>query len=192
MSSRISENLQAFLVNVRVRLTLANIASRCLPNFCGSVVRAHLYRLAGFRIEAGANIVGSVNLVSGSPDFYANLIIGRNTSISHQVTINLDGEVRIGANVSISPHVLIYTGTHHVGPESNRRHPAVLARPVIIEDGCWICLGAIILPGVTVGHGSIVAAGAVVTRDVPPNSFVAGVPAQVVRQLPVGDAHLPV
>jgi acetyltransferase-like isoleucine patch superfamily enzyme len=63
----------------------------------------------------------------------------------------------------------------------------VLAKPVVIEDGSWIGLGAIILPGVTVGHGSIVAAGAVVDEDVPPDSYVAGNPAKVVQQLPWGN-----
>ena len=60
------------------------------------------------------------------------------------------------------------------------------AEPVTIEDGAWVRIGAIIAPGVTVGHGSIVAAGAVVLSDVPPNSYVEGNPAKVVRRLPWG------
>jgi maltose O-acetyltransferase len=63
----------------------------------------------------------------------------------------------------------------------------VLAKPVVIEDGSWLGLGALILPGVTVGHGSIVAAGAVVMETVPPDSYVEGNPARVVRQLPWGN-----
>jgi galactoside O-acetyltransferase/maltose O-acetyltransferase len=63
----------------------------------------------------------------------------------------------------------------------------VLAKPVVIEDGCWVGLGAMILPGITVGRGSVVAAGSVVASEVPANSYVEGNPARVVRQLPWGD-----
>ena len=63
----------------------------------------------------------------------------------------------------------------------------VVAKPVTIERGAWIGLGALILPGVTVGHGSIVGAASVVTTSVPPNTYVEGNPAKVVRSLPWGD-----
>jgi maltose O-acetyltransferase len=59
-----------------------------------------------------------------------------------------------------------------------------VARPVSIEDGAWIAARVTILPGVTIGRGTVVAAGAVVTRDVPPNTLAAGVPARVKRELP--------
>ena len=81
----------------------------------------------------------------------------------------------------------IYTGTHQLGPGSSRRLGDVLARSVVIEDGCWVGLGAMILPGVTIGRGSVVAAGSVVGAGVPANSYIEGNPAQVVRQLPWGD-----
>jgi acetyltransferase-like isoleucine patch superfamily enzyme len=121
------------------------------------------------------------------PGFYQKIRIGSGANIANRVTISLDAEVRMGNNVSLGPYVKIYTGTHPIGPGSNRRGPEVLAKPVVIEDGSWIGLGAIILPGVTVGHGSIVAAGAVVDEDVPPDSYVAGNPAKVVQQLPWGN-----
>jgi acetyltransferase-like isoleucine patch superfamily enzyme len=103
------------------------------------------------------------------------------------VTINVDAEVVLGNNVSLGPHVRIYTASHGIGPGSNRRMGAVLAKPVVIEDGSWIGLGATILPGITVGHGSIVAAGAVVHEDVPPDTYVVGNPARVTHQLPWSD-----
>jgi maltose O-acetyltransferase len=61
------------------------------------------------------------------------------------------------------------------------------AYPVSIEDGAWVRLGAILVPGVTVGRGAIVAAGAVVLKDVPPNTYVEGNPAAVIRKLGWGD-----
>jgi maltose O-acetyltransferase len=75
------------------------------------------------------------------------------------------------------------TVDHEIGPSENRCGE-VLVAPVIIGDGAWLASRVTILPGVTVGNGSIVAAGAVVTHDVPPNTLVAGVPARVVRDLP--------
>jgi acetyltransferase-like isoleucine patch superfamily enzyme len=92
----------------------------------------------------------------------------------------------LGRNVAIAPEVLIYTGTHRIGPGSRRLGP-VSALPVTVEDGAWIRLGAIVVPGVTIGRGAIVAAGAVVLSDVPPNTYVEGNPAVVVRRLGWGD-----
>ena len=106
-------------------------------------------------------------------------------TIADNVTINLDGEVTIGKNVAIAPHVVIYTGSHKIGPGSMRIGD-FQALPVTIEEGAWVRVGAVIVPGVTIGRGAVVAAGAVVLKDVPPNTYVEGNPAQVVRKLPWG------
>lgn len=156
-----------------------------LPQFSGGSIRALLYRLVGFKIGRGAYIMDSLELLSGSPNFYSNLTIGSNTLFSSHVTINLDEKVIIEDNVTISPFVRIYTGTHDIGPSSNRCKRNPIAKPVIIEKGCWIALGVTILPGVRIGRGSVVAAGAVVSKDVPPDSFVSGVPGKVTKTLPV-------
>ena len=66
-------------------------------------------------------------------------------------------------------------------------HDLEYSEPITIKDGCWICSGATVCGGVTIGENSIVAAGAVVTRDVPPNSIAAGVPARVIREIDDGD-----
>ena len=132
--------------------------------------------------------MGNLELLGGtSGAFYRNLRIGQGAVIGNNVTINLDADVVIEKNVSLGPNVLIYTGTHHLGPGSKRRLPDLVAKPVVIEEGSWIGLGAVILPGVVVRRGSVVAAGSVVTQEVPPNSYVEGNPARVVRQLPWGD-----
>ena len=150
-------------------------------------MRARLYRWAGFDVGPLSFIMGNLDLVTGQAPFYAQLRIGEGATIGTHVTINLDAPVSLGRNVSIGPFVRVYTGSHPLGPGSNRRQPALLAKPVVIEDGCWIGLGATLLPGVTVGHGSVVAAGAVVSESVPADSYVEGNPARVVRQLPWGD-----
>jgi len=166
---------------------LANAVSLPLPKFTGSrAVRGRLFRWAGFRITDGAAIGGNVELISALPGFYDKLVVGPGSSIGDHVTINLDAMVTMGTNVVISPRVLIYTGSRRIGPGS-RRTGVVAALPVTIEDGAWVRVGAVIAPGVTIGRGSIVATGAVVLKDVPPNTYVEGNPATVIRRLPWGD-----
>ena len=169
--------------SMHFRFAVANVLSGLLPDFASGTVRGRLYRWAGFDVGPGAFIMGNLSLPSASPSFYEKLVIGPDVTIADHVTINLDARVTIGKNVAIAPHVLIYTGSHRIGPGS-RRIGAFQALPVTIEDGAWIRLGAVIVPGVTIGRGSVVAAGAVVLQDVPPNTYVEGNPARVVRRLP--------
>jgi acetyltransferase-like isoleucine patch superfamily enzyme len=175
-----------FKRSVHIRFALANLVSGLLPTFASGAVRGRLYRWAGFDVGKGAFIMGNLRLTSAVPGFYRKLVIGSGVTIADHVTINLDEHVSIGDNVALAPHVLIYTGSHKLGPGSMRiGQPA--AFPVAIEEGAWVRLGAVIVPGVTIGRGSIVAAGAVVLKDVPPNTYVEGNPATVIRKLGWGD-----
>lgn len=90
--------------------------------------------------------------------------------------------VEIGDHVSIGPMTSIITDSHEIG-SSKRRAGKSNYNKTTIENGCWIGASVTILGGVTIGSGSIVAAGAVVTKSVPENALVAGVPAQVIRYL---------
>jgi len=182
---KILRQIQGYKNTLHLRYWIVNIICKMLPQFSGGSIRALLYRLVGFKIGRGTYIMDSIELLSGSPNFYSNLIIGSNTLFSSHVTINLDEKVIIEDNVTISPFVRIYTGTHDIGPSNNRCKRNPIAKPVIIEKGCWIALGATILPGVRIGRGSVVAAGAVVSKDVPPDSFISGVPGKVTKTLPV-------
>jgi acetyltransferase-like isoleucine patch superfamily enzyme len=113
------------------------------------------------------------------------LVIGSNTWIGQLAYINSAGGVEIGSNVGIGPCVKIMTSSH---AEEGRLVPVLLSAlefaPVKIEDETDIGIGAIILPGVTIGKGAIVGAGAVVTHDVAPFSIVAGVPARPIGERP--------
>ncbi len=102
--------------------------------------------------------------------------IGKNSRINRDCTIDLRGGLLIGDNVSVSPDVTILTNSHGVNDPSFREENGT----VMIEDHVWIGTRAMILPGVTVGRGAVVAAGSVVTRDAPPMTVVAGVPAKTV------------
>lgn len=100
--------------------------------------------------------------------------IGRNTSVGWFVHLDGRGSISIGDNVNISSYVKVVTGSHDV----NSPEFAAEFKPVVICNRVWICTGAIVLPGVHIGEGAVVAAGAVVTKDVPPFSIVGGVPAR--------------
>ena len=116
--------------------------------------------------------------------FHTN--IGRNISLGKNVFINhgcsfLDlGGITLEDGVMVGPCVKITSENHPVEP--NRRK-TMLPASVVICENAWIGAGATLLPGVTVGRNSVVAAGAVVNRDVPPNTVVGGVPARVLKEL---------
>ena len=98
--------------------------------------------------------------------------------------ITLGNGVWLGANVTLATpnHPLIAEERLNVDYPDGR-HDLEYSAPITIKDGCWICSGATICGGVTIGENSVVAAGAVVTKDVPANSMVAGVPAKVIRTI---------
>jgi maltose O-acetyltransferase len=185
---KVKDDGRTWLGAFHARYAVARTVSAMLPTFVGGLsVRAPVYRWAGFDIGPDVAIVGKLTLISGLPGFYDKLVIGAGCTIAHHVTINLDDTVTLGRRVTLSPHVTIYTGNHRIGPGSSRSTTHLMNAPVTIEDGAWVRVGALILPGVTVGRGSVVAAGAVVSKDVPPNTYVEGNPASVVRRLPWGD-----
>lgn len=112
-----------------------------------------------------------------------NIFIGDNFTGNYNLTILDIREVFIGDNVMIGPNTLITTVGHPLSPAGRRAHLAS-AEPVRIGDDVWLGGNVTVLPGVTIGNNVVVAAGAVVTKDVPPNCVVAGVPARVVKEIP--------
>ena len=115
-------------------------------------------------------------------DYGSNIRIGDRTFLNYDVLI-LDGApVTIGNDVLIGPRVCIYTAAHPIDPDV-RSTELLQAAPVRICDKVWIGGSAVINPGVTVGEGSIVGSGSVVTRDVPPYVVAAGNPCRVIRQI---------
>jgi len=108
--------------------------------------------------------------------------IGNNFTGNYNLTILDIREVLIGDNVMIGPNTLIITVNHPLTPMGRRQHLGI-AKPVHIGNDVWIGGNVTILPGVTIGNNVIVAAGAVVTKDIPDNTLVAGVPAKEIRKL---------
>lgn len=115
-------------------------------------------------------------------DYGYQIHVGRRTFANFGLVALDVGRITIGDDVQIATNVQLLTPTHPTEPEP-RRAKWETALPITIEDNAWLGGGAIILPGVTVGENSVVGAGAVVTRDVPRNTLVAGNPARVVRSL---------
>ncbi|QIG81976.1 acyltransferase [Sphingosinithalassobacter tenebrarum] len=110
--------------------------------------------------------------------------LGRHAWISPGTRIYTRREVSItiGDDVDIGPFTVILTGSHEIG-DSRKRAADVTAAPVVIGDGTWIGGRCTILGGVTIGRGCVVAAGTVVTRDIPDNVMAGGVPARIIKAL---------
>ena len=111
-----------------------------------------------------------------------NIHVGDNFLANYNVTLLDIREVRIGDNVMIGPHTLITTIGHPLNPRGRREHLGI-ATPVSIGNDVWIGANVTILPGITIGNNVVIAAGAVVTKDVPDNSLVGGVPAKLIKIL---------
>jgi acetyltransferase-like isoleucine patch superfamily enzyme len=139
-------------------------------------VRALFSELTGQAVDESFNLV---------PPFYSSggraLRVGRKVFINQCCTIYDMAGVTIGDLVMIGPNVNIITADHGMKPAERRAY--VEARPIVIANNVWIAAAVTIIGGVTIGENSVIGAGAVVTKDVPANSFAAGVPAKIIRAL---------
>ena len=165
------------LFGIRVLNYVTNHVVAHVPSF----TLRHLWyrRVLGIQIGRNAGVhMGTYVWFWGPAAIRRNGVsIGRNSRIERGCTIDARSPLTIGANVGISPEVMILAGTHDVNdPEFKDSEVGPWA--VTIEDYVWIGSRAMIMPGITVGRGAVVAAGAVVTKDVPPLTIVAGVPAK--------------
>jgi len=106
--------------------------------------------------------------------------IGKNVFINHACTFLDIGGITIDDDVLIGPNVNLITEGHPLNPAERKSQ---FVKPVVIKRNAWIGAGATILPGVTVGENAVVAAGAVVNKDVPANMVVAGIPAKIIKTI---------
>lgn len=111
-----------------------------------------------------------------------NTVVGDNFFLNVNCKLMDSGKITIGNNVFIAPNVSIITEEHAMDVKQ-RLAGLEYTHPVNIGDNVWICTGAIILPGVTIGANSVIGAGSVVTKDIPPNSLAVGNPCKVIRTL---------
>ena len=141
-----------------------------------------VYKLLGVK-----SIKNNINYFIGNPlviGDYKNIVMHNHSEIERGCMLIANDIIKIGENSTLAYGVTILTSADPNGPYNKLSdlYPPTKA-PVIIKDNCWIGARSIILPGITIGECSIVAAGSVVTKDVPPNSLVAGVPAVIKREL---------
>lgn len=137
--------------------------------------------MAGFCI-GHRTVLWDTPTIVGADDIYKRLHIGSDCLIGVQTYFDLADAIVIGNRVAIGPRVVMITGSHEIG-EASMRAGKLTPKPVHIGDGVWIGACCTILPGVTIGSGAVIAAGAVVTKDIPPSALAAGVPAVVKRAL---------
>ena len=139
------------------------------------------------RDRAIRGILGKVgkNCVVEQPLFCT---YGYNTTVGDNFFLNVNGKlmdsgkITIGNNVFIAPNVCINTEEHAMDVEQ-RIQGLEYTHPVTIGDNVWICAGTLVLPGVTIGEGSVIGAGSVVTKDIPAHCLAAGNPCKVIRKL---------
>jgi maltose O-acetyltransferase len=174
------EELQPFLT----RRVLADVAES-LPSHGLALTRTALVRAAGASIGPRSQIQGRIRITGhGNPCEF--LTIGENVLITGGLHVDLGAPLTIGDDCRIGHDVSLFTINHNHGNPSFRAGLS-FARSIVIGSGSWLASRCTVLAGVEIGAGSVVAAGAVVTRSVPPNSLVAGVPARIVREL--GEQH---
>lgn len=164
----------------------ANLFAALFPTIIARRLRPALYRRLGMNIGHRVTALHAWSMTAmGKP--YGRLTIGDDLALNG-TRFFLNAPVRIGKGVVVSEGTLISTDRHEVGPPSFRMGQ-LHSRPVTIGDGVWIQRRVMIL-GANVGEGAIVAGGSIVTKDVPPNTFVAGSPAHVVRELPTDETSV--
>lgn len=164
------------------RLQLARILLAPLPLYVGSRLRVRVLRGMGFRGIDPSVVMWDLPTITGQGDIFSRLHIGPICRFNAGCFLNLGDNITIGQYTGFGQQVMILTETHAIGgPEY--RSGQLTPKPVVIGKGCWIGARATILPGVTIGDGVVVAAGAVVSKDAPPNTVVGGVPAKVIRAL---------
>ncbi len=161
------------LFGIRVLNYLTNHVVTHVPSF----TLRHLWYRHAMGIQLGEHVglhLGTYVWFNGPRETRRKGVrIGQNSKINRDCTLDVRGGLTIGANVSVSAEVMILSAYHDL----NDPRFSEVKRPVAIEDYVFVGARAIVLPGVTVGRGAVVAAGAVVTKDVPPLTVVAGVPA---------------
>lgn len=138
-------------------------------------IKRKLLNTVGYQIGEGTKVVGPINCTG-------KLIIGENCWIGKNFFVNGNGTVIIGDNCDIAPEVVFQTGGHRIG-DSTRRAGEGCVFSQTVGSGTWVGGRSTILNNTTIGKSCVIAACACVTKDVPDNSLVGGVPAKIIRSL---------
>lgn len=171
----------AFSASVKRAMALTPAINR-LTYDDADEIRALFSELTGREVDESFRLI---------PPFYTDsgvgIRVGQRVFINQNCTLYDLGGITIGDDVMIGPNVSIVTSGHPVEPAE--RFAYLIGKPVVIARNVWIAANVTIIGGVTIGENSVVAAGSVVTKDVPPNTLVGGNPAKIIR--PIGEAANP-
>ena len=140
--------------------------------------RSRILRTAGIQ-------VGSALIESGCFFFSDQVELGDWSLINHRCYFDSRDRIVVGERVRVAMEVMLCTSGHELGTETKRAGDYTSA-PIAVGDGAWLGTRTLVLPGVTIGAGCVVAAGAVVAEDLEPHGLYAGVPARRIRDLPAG------
>ncbi len=155
-----------------ILLELENMLLIWIGHLPSHYIRRFFYRLFGMRIGSGSTIHTNARFYN-----VANIKIGKDTIIGEGAVLDGRDKLIIGNHVAFASEVMVYNAEHDINDASFK----AITAPVVIEDYVFIGPRAIILPGVTIKKGAIVAAGAVVNKDVKEGILVGGVPAREIR-----------
>jgi acetyltransferase-like isoleucine patch superfamily enzyme len=139
------------------------------------LIRKNLSEIIGTEID-----VSTIIFVPFYTNFGRFITIGKNVFINHACTFLDMGGITLEDNVLIGPKVNLITENHPLNPNDRK---SLICKPIVIKRNAWIGAAATILPGVTIGENSVVAAGAVVTADVPANRVFGGIPAKFIKNI---------
>lgn len=181
MLDRIKQNVNQELSGLNGRWLLARLLLSPFPDFVGSRLRAEVLRALGFNIGRGVCFWGLPTLIGGGK-LHQKLSIGHKSLFSVHCFFDLAATITIEDQVVLGPQVMLITGAHKIG-EPDYRLGALQPKPINIGKGAWLGARCTILPGVVIGEGSVIAAGALVTKNVAPHTLVGGVPAKPIRSL---------
>lgn len=138
-------------------------------------IKRRLLNSIGFSIGSGTKIVGPI-ICTGS------LTVGSNCWIGTKFTVHGNGKVIIGNNVDLGPEVTALTGSHLIGASEHRAGHGFNCT-IEINDGCWIGAKSVLLNSICINKGAVIAAGAVVCKDISENVLAGGVPAKTIKML---------
>lgn len=139
-------------------------------------IRKGIYHLYGNKVKGVIHPGAFLGYGQGK------LFVGTKSSVNYKCFFDLGADITIGNDVEIGFRVTFVNSSHQVGSIGHRAGKG-FAKPIVIEDGCWIGANVTILPGVTIGKGCIIGAGTLVTKDCEPNGLYVGTPAKRIRNI---------